>query len=154
MPLLLFFVPSESCSIDASSNRVSLFHVCEQLNLAAFPGLIPQMSVVTLWERRSDESDDDKFTQTIVLRDPDGSVLCQTQASFQLKRRRHRLISIVNNLPIHRAGFHRFSLHLHEQGEEPSDDNLVKTYPIEVQQVQPRPAPGAPPSLPPSPPQA
>lgn len=136
MPDLLFFVPSESCSIDAGSNRVSIFHVCEQLNLIAFPGLIPHISFVTLWQKDPGEDTDRLFQQVIELSDPDGTTLCRTQAKFQLKRRRHRLISIVNNVQIHRAGVHRIQVHLTDEEGKISEETLVKSFPIEVQQIQ------------------
>jgi hypothetical protein len=135
MPDLLLFVPSESCSIDSSSNRVSIFHICEQLNLVAFPGLVPCVYFSTLWQKLPNEGPNDVFMQTIELADPDGSSLCRTSAKFSMTRRRHRLISIVSNVQIHRAGMHYIRLFLHGEREEPAEHNLIKQFPLEVQQV-------------------
>jgi hypothetical protein len=141
MPELLFFLPSESCSIDAGSNRISVFHICEQLNLTQFPGLVPNMCFISLWEKTGNEDATNTYIQTIELIDPDGTALCKSKAAFQLQRRRHRLISIVNNIRIHRAGMHRIIVHGFTEGEEKSDATLIKSFPIEVQQIQnPKPA--------------
>jgi len=149
MPELLFFLPSESCAIDSSTNRVSIFHICEQLNLTAFPGLIPHICFSTLWERSGSESPSDVFLQTIDLCDPDGTSLCRSSAKFVLARRRHRLISIVSNVQIHRAGTHEVRLYLHGENDKPGPGNLIKTFPLEVQQLQRMP-PQTPPGKPPA----
>jgi hypothetical protein len=48
---LLLFACTESAAIDAGTNRLSLFHVLEELHVTAFPISIPIMCVVVLLER-------------------------------------------------------------------------------------------------------
>lgn len=139
MPDLLMLVPTETLSIDASSNRLSLFHVVEQVNIVHFPVVMHQICVVTLWQRRRDEAAGEVFYQTIDLKDPDDMSLCPPRrADFKLERKRHRLICIFANVPIHRAGQHQILLYCHpKDAEMPDEKYLLRKFPIEVQQVQP-----------------
>jgi hypothetical protein len=150
MPRLLLFVPSESVSIDQQTNRLSVFHVLEQINLPSFPATLRELYIVTLWQRNRSEDPSQNFFQTIDLRDPDGTALSEPRrVQFQLSKKRHRLVSIVNNLQIHRAGQHEMRLYIHPQGEtEMRDEFLAAAFPLEVQQVQRRTMPGeVPPAL-------
>jgi hypothetical protein len=146
VPRLLFMIPSESLSIDQASNRLSLFNVLEQVNLPRFPAIVPQLCVTILWQRERDEAPDDVFAQTIEIRDPDGTTICPPRrAQFKMPKKRHRIVSIINNLEIHRAGQHELRLFCHPRDvERPGEEHLLATYPIEVSQVQ------MPPTLPPA----
>jgi len=137
MPRLLLFLPSESVSIDQQTNRLSVFHVLEQINLPQFPATLRELFIVTLWQRNRNEQPTDSFFQTIDLRDPDGTALSEPRrVQFQLTKKRHRLVSIVNNLQIHRAGQHELRLYAQPQGEtELRDEFLAASFPLEVQQV-------------------
>jgi hypothetical protein len=52
---VLLFACADSASLDARSNRLSLFHLTEELNAASFPAIHPTMSVVAIVERSAQE---------------------------------------------------------------------------------------------------
>lgn len=147
VPRLLFLVPTESLAIDQASNRLSLFNVLEQVNLPAFPALLPQVCITILWQKERDERSEDVFVQTIEIRDPDGTAICPPrQAQFSMPKKRHRLVSIISNIQIYRAGQHEIRLFCHPRDvERPTDEHLLATYPIEVSQVHPPAGPPSPP---------
>ena len=90
-------------------------------------------------QKNRGEEIEDEFFQTLDLRDPDGTSLCPVRrAKFSLPRKRHRLVSIIGNIQIHRAGQHVVNLYCHSiDREEPTEEDLLATFPIEVQQVPP-----------------
>jgi hypothetical protein len=45
------FLCSDSASIDARNNTLSVFHILEQLNAIGFPVVVPRLSVVAIFER-------------------------------------------------------------------------------------------------------
>jgi hypothetical protein len=137
MPSLLLFVPTESLSIDQGSNRLSLFNVLEQINVANFPARLAQICLVTLWQRDRNESKDEAFGQIIDLRDPDGMSLCPPRlARFTMPKKRHRLVSIIGNVEIHRAGQHEIRLYgMPPNVDAPEPKYLLRSFPLEVRQI-------------------
>src|SRR5438067_2048409 len=55
MASLEYFLVVESVSIDQATNRVSLFHVLEELGAKAFPAFVPQMVAVSSWNVPQEE---------------------------------------------------------------------------------------------------
>jgi hypothetical protein len=51
----LLLVASESAAVDAASNRLSLFHVMEELSSPVFPAAVPMMMIVGLLSRTQEE---------------------------------------------------------------------------------------------------
>lgn len=54
MQVRLFFC-TESTAVDASTNRVSAFHLLEEIGAPAFPATMPQLTVLAIIERGADE---------------------------------------------------------------------------------------------------
>jgi len=140
MPDLLLFAPTESISIDQESNRLSMFHLAEQFNFPQFPVAIPQLVLITIWQRSANEDEDDGFAQTVVIRDPEGSpVIPPRRVLFKLPRRRHRLLYMFNGVPISRAGLHEIRLYCTSaEVEMPKPEHLRAIFPVEVRQVVPQ----------------
>lgn len=55
MPRLEYFLIAESVSVDQHTNRVSLFHVLDLVELPSFPDIVPQLVVVSVWDTPHDE---------------------------------------------------------------------------------------------------
>ena len=62
-----FVTCAESVSLDARRNALSLFHLIEEMTVPAFPVVIPQLSIVALFERAEDEPELADLTVRIVL---------------------------------------------------------------------------------------
>jgi hypothetical protein len=50
------FLCSESNAIDARTNRISAFHIIDEMVAAAFPAVMPQMTVLANLDRAPDET--------------------------------------------------------------------------------------------------
>src|SRR5947208_3154590 len=57
MPRCLLHVASDSAAIDLSTNRLSIFHIIEEINSPAFPTLVPTLTIVTLIEKEDGDND-------------------------------------------------------------------------------------------------
>jgi len=52
-----FFACTESAVLDANSNRISLFHLLEDLSVVNVPIMLPGLTAVTFLEKESGDKD-------------------------------------------------------------------------------------------------
>jgi hypothetical protein len=105
MPKLEYFLLCESISVDQETNRVSLFHVLEDLHLAKFPEraagkppfILNQFVAVALFNRLP-EDQGKEFEACLTYELPDGSEK-EHKLHFQMESNRQRLIMRFVGMP-------------------------------------------------------
>lgn len=131
MPEHIFTVAAKGLTVDAQTNTLTLFSVIEELGAPpSLPAAVPELYLVTLWRRRSQE-EGVGFVQRTRFSDPEGKQLAVVEQSFRMEKTRHRIIGHVHMFPIQSAGCHRIDVFVRR------DDALdwgapVASYPIEV----------------------
>lgn len=96
------FVCSESCALDQSSNRVSIFHIMDGINATAFPVTIRGMSLYILWER--DEHDPVVFQYSVrIMLGTEQLARLTAQGDFK-GHTRARVIGTIQGFRLPRAG--------------------------------------------------
>ncbi|MGL4552496.1 MAG: DUF6941 family protein [Gemmataceae bacterium] len=68
---LAYFLVAESAVVDQTTNRVSVFHLVEEVAFPAFPGHIPQLVAVTCW-KCPDREQGPRIPLRLQVRFPDG----------------------------------------------------------------------------------
>jgi hypothetical protein len=137
---------AESTSVDGGTNRLSIFHVLEQVHSPAFPLLIPRVSFVTMFER--DPGDPASVTYEVVF-DDNGKIVHRAPfpVDFQTQMRA-RTLAEVGALPITGPGVFKMAIL--------DGTNELCAWRIEVRQlamgVQLQPIPGSGTAAPPTPP--
>ena len=130
MPEHVFTVAAVGHSVDAQSNTLTLFSILEQVGSVQFPGRIPQLTVATLWRRQEGEQGV-PFIQRIRLVGPDGTLVGEFENTCKFERARHRMLTILGNLPFNKIGLHRFEVYI--KREDAQDwGSPVTSYPINV----------------------
>lgn len=66
---LLFLVCAETGIVDVFTNRMSLFHVVEEMSSPAFPGIVPSLTVVSIFRRDADDQPVQKAHLRLTLND-------------------------------------------------------------------------------------
>ena len=66
MASLEYFIVCESTSVDAENNRISFFHVLEDIFPDQFPFVVPHVEAVSLWNLDPDDASTD-FQATLVI---------------------------------------------------------------------------------------
>jgi hypothetical protein len=79
---VLLFLCSESYALDQVSNRLSIFHVMDGLNSAAFPISIPGMALSSLWERDAQDPMIFRY-DTVIMLDNQQIASFPSQIDFQ-----------------------------------------------------------------------
>jgi len=64
---LKLFTCADSHALDGPSNRVSAFHILEDLGAPSFPIAIPHLSIIAMLERTASESEDVPLTFKIYM---------------------------------------------------------------------------------------
>lgn len=116
MPKLEYFLVCESVSIDRDTNRVSHFHVLEELRpvQAEQPGhILAQLAAVCCWYEEPDDAGKD-FQALLRLHTPDGSSRDFT-LNFRMKSRRQRLVFHLQGIPPVTPGELRFEILLNDR---------------------------------------
>jgi len=62
-----FLLCAESIAVDQRRNSLSLFHIIEELNIAAFPIAIPYMAVVAMFDRTLEEPSDPEGVELTIF---------------------------------------------------------------------------------------
>jgi hypothetical protein len=119
MPKLEYFLICESMSTDQETNRVSLFHVLEDLQVLP-PGttpqqqlVVPQFVAVSCWNR--EPGDEDKEFQAILRIHPPDDEPRDFSMNFQMTRPRYRLSLRFQGMPKLEPGVLKFELLLNAQ---------------------------------------
>lgn len=133
MPRLLLFVPCQVAIIDSSSNVLSTINVIEGMNLAQFPGALPELSIVTSWRRYDDESDA-SMVQKVDLVNPDGVGIFSQETPFLFERLGHRVVNRIGGVSVQAAGPYELQVRITRQGTQFSQEPQA-SYPLIIQQM-------------------
>jgi Family of unknown function (DUF6941) len=107
---LLLCVVAESASIDAATNRLSIFNILEEIHSQVFPAAYPQMTIVTICARENNESNTFTLTLRITI---DGQEKPLLSGPFYVDfqgRVRARSLGQIAGLLIPATGILRFEL--------------------------------------------
>ena len=115
MARLEFFVVSESCAIDAQTNRLSVFNVLESVTAPAFPTLLASLAIVAVWNAEPGDETRDFQASALIHTEP----AQRFDINFKLEKPRARTIVQLQGLPIQAAGTVRFEMLLN--GEHKAD---------------------------------
>ena len=138
-----FAVLCESTSVDAESNRVSLFNVIEGLTLGVDPDaeteegadlMLPFSGTLVVTTERTNPSDPEAANGRIVLRVPDGrefrGVTFDTDLSNHLRARSTFQIDV---LPFAGAGVYQFKLQYEDDSTGKWETINTVSLPVEVE---------------------
>jgi hypothetical protein len=89
---------AQSSALDSTTNRLSLFHLMDEIAAAAFPTTLPSLCIAALFERDATETNQQSCVLTVSLDDV-------TVASFALSvqfgsTKRTRVVNTVQGLTI------------------------------------------------------
>ncbi len=111
MAKLEYFIVCESTSVDAENNRISLFHVLEDIFPDGFPYVLPRIEAVSLWNLDPQDADTDfQVTLEVYLPGNPAGVLIPMNLSKGV--RRCRAAVALMNIPLDRSGELRFEVKL------------------------------------------
>jgi hypothetical protein len=103
MAKLEYFIVCESTSVDAENNRISLFHVLEDIFPDQFPYFLPRIEAVSLWNLDPEDKDTD-FQAALEIRLPGVSEGVKFPMNLSRGRMRYRAALAVGNIPLSRPG--------------------------------------------------
>ncbi len=126
MARLEYFLVAESLAVDRFTNRISLFHVIEEIRSASFPIVIPQAVAVSHWIAEAGDEGVD-FQARLHMTTPDG-VESNFPQNFRLVDRAGRVIFGMSGVSIAREGVLRFELFLNGKSTA-THEVLVRTPP-------------------------
>lgn len=112
-PRLEYFVVSESVSVDALTNRVSLFNILEVIRSRRFPGVYPALYATAVWLIEDQERGTD-YTTMLRVTVPGGQQQEYT-SNFTAQGRRHRIFQRLEGIPLAQPGQITFELLLNAQ---------------------------------------
>lgn len=103
------FILSESVSLDRDTNRISYFHIVEQVNASEFPTALMQCVATATWS--SETGDHERDFQMVLRVTPPGSEPQEFPLNFRFEegKVRHRLIYRLSPIPLPAAGELRFA---------------------------------------------
>lgn len=106
------FTCAESISVDAHSNRLSLFHIFEEMRAVSFPAVVPQLSVVAALQKASEAEPDPTPSDNYSIRASLGdAVLFEFPIQFLFNGLlRARAIATVQGVFVPSPGVLQFSL--------------------------------------------
>ena len=110
MPSLEYFIVGESVSIDQMTNRVSIFHVLEEIHASTFPVVIPQLTAVAHWNMLDGEIGNDYQVQIVAFADDESPTIFSQ--NFKATHPRQRTMLVFVGLKIQKEGRHRIELKL------------------------------------------
>jgi len=102
MPKLEYFIVADSISVDQTTNRMSVFHVLEEVHAPLFPIVIPRLAAVAHWNAEEGDVDRD-FQVRIIITSPDDQPK-EFNQNFRMVRPRHRTIANFMGLPVQGPG--------------------------------------------------
>ncbi|MCX7013695.1 MAG: hypothetical protein NTW86_14270 [Candidatus Sumerlaeota bacterium] len=117
MPKLVFFLASNSTSVDARTNSLSIFEVIEELQTPGFPTMLRRADFVSLWQRQSGD-ENQEYEQRLRIVAPDRQEVASLVTRFKMAGRRHRMIGRFLEVPLPMAGTYQAELCLRIFGTE------------------------------------
>ena len=101
---LVLIACAESAAIDMSTQRVSLFNLLEEIGAASFPVILPHVSLISIFPRRANESENPSLQLRVTL-DGQKQALFEAplEVQFQGKLRARNLTSL-QGMPIPSTG--------------------------------------------------
>ena len=106
MPSLEYFVVADSISVDQDSDRISLFHIVEEVSATDLPARVPRPVAVSSWRVQPEEYGRD-FQVTLKIHRPweeKQPAYQEFAINFTAERERHRMHHFVVGLPIRQPG--------------------------------------------------
>ena len=103
MARLEYFIVCESTSVDVENNRISFFHVLEDIYPDQFPYLIPRLDAVSLWNLSPDDQGTD-FQAMVAIRLPGIERVVEIPMNLSRGYMRHRAAVTITGIPISRPG--------------------------------------------------
>ena len=111
MAKLEYFIVCESTSVDAASNRISLFHVLEDIFPDQYPYLLPRIEAVSLWNLDPEDANTD-FQATLEIRIPGQSQAVGFPMNLSKGSMRYRAALEVTSIPLLCSGELRLEVKL------------------------------------------
>ncbi len=106
MPRLEYFLVAESLSVDAATNRVSIFNVLEEVPVPIVPGFpvpLPSMVAIACWVAEpGDETRD--FQASFAAHVPGEPEPRRFEVNFRMLQRRARTVLTLQWLPLTAPG--------------------------------------------------
>jgi hypothetical protein len=103
MASLEYFIVCESTSVDAENNKISFFHVLEDIFPDRFPFSVPKVEAVSLWNLEPEESETD-FQATLVISVPGIEKPAEFRMNLSKGHMRYRAAVAVTGIPLLRHG--------------------------------------------------
>jgi hypothetical protein len=140
LPNHLFTIVARGHATDAQTNALTLFHVVEQIQGEALPFVVSELSLITVWQRTSEEADI-AFEHRTKLVGPSGKEVFHLDQSFQMTKSRHRVLCVAQGIPFSELGPHRVEVQVRKAGQAdwPPPSSV---YTIEVDSLGGAPKPG------------
>lgn len=104
-----FVICAQGVALDQRHNTLSIFHAIEELNVPAFPFVLPFMTVVALLERLPEEPNEPEGLQFVIALGEQELVSQPLMASFQ-GRLRMRTVTEVAGIVVPNPGVLRVTL--------------------------------------------
>lgn len=121
--------------VDRLTNRVSLIHVLEQVQVPRLPAVVPPFHIVALWHNTVDMAVDG--TLRIEVEEQNGessSVLSEETVTFA-GRISHRTICIVHAMTVLRPGAYRIVARLQLPGSDAWKEGAAHPFLVQVVQT-------------------
>ncbi len=99
MAKLEYFIVCESSSVDAEKNRISLFHILEDIFPDKFPYEISKLDAVSLWNLEPADLDTD-FQATLAISVPGIERVVEVPLNLSRGYMRHRAAVTITGIPI------------------------------------------------------
>jgi hypothetical protein len=133
---IVLFACAESAAVDQATQRLSIFHVLEEISSPVFPAAYPQFTMIVMASREQTEPSAFDLNLRITLSGQEQPLL---DGGFQLEfqnRPRARTLAQIAGLPIPSPGVLHFSLS-YEERELSAWDVLVTQVPHPTITTQP-----------------
>lgn len=105
------FACAESAVVDQRTNRLSLFHIMEEISSPTFPAAVPQLTVVVVMSREESEPSLANLMLRVTLTGLDKPLVEGPMAIDFQGRLRTRGLGHIAGMPVLGPGLLRFSLH-------------------------------------------
>jgi len=111
MAKLIFSICSESVSIDALTNNVSIFHIIENIKSVKFPVTFYRLIITSEWQREVGE-EDMEFESRAQLINTEGRPVKEWKAIIKFDKLRHRHFVMIRNVEFDKPGEYCFLIFL------------------------------------------
>jgi len=111
MASLEYFIVCESTSVDAENNKISLFHVLEDIFPDQLPFMVPRIDAVSLWNLDPEDVATD-FQATLTITVPGISNPAEFRMNLSKGHMRYRAAASVTSIPLLVPGELRFEVKL------------------------------------------